>query len=141
MIDKQQAILIGIILGDCYLQQTGRTNARIRLEHGIEQKSYLNWKIKQLSHFSWGKVNFLVRYNKIYCKEYKYVRSQSFSSYHLGNMKRLFYDENGKKVIPENIKDFLEPISLAVWFMDDGYYYNRDRIAYIYLPNYREQKF
>ena len=23
---------------------------------------------------------------------------------------------------------------LAVWFMDDGYYYPRDRIAYLYLP-------
>ena len=34
----------------------------------------------------------------------------------------------------------VHPLSLAVWYMDDGYYYKRDKIAYIYLSNYFEQE-
>ncbi len=34
----------------------------------------------------------------------------------------------------------IEPISLAVWFMDDGYYYQRDKCGYLYLGNVSKQE-
>ena len=33
---------------------------------------------------------------------------------------KLFYNNNKKKVIPENIADFLTPLALAIWIQDDG---------------------
>lgn len=29
----------------------------------------------------------------------------------------------------------VDPISIAVWYMDDGYLYHRDRMVYIYVPH------
>jgi hypothetical protein len=59
----------------------------------------------------------------------------------LGRLKRHFYDEQGRKRIPENIAQLLKsPLSLAVWFMDDGHYYSRDGSAHIYLPRYSDEE-
>src|SRR3990167_10219321 len=46
MTNKQKSVILGSILGDGFLQQTGKNNARLRLEHGLKQKEYLIWKYK-----------------------------------------------------------------------------------------------
>lgn len=139
MTKRQKSILVGLILGDAYLQKTGKQNARIRLEHSIKQKEYLEWKILQLSNFFQTKIQTLERKNPILGKTYTYVRAQSMSSSEIGKLQRFFYRES-IKVIPDTIQILLKnPLSLAVWFMDDGYYYQRDNISYIYIPNYEER--
>jgi len=58
----------------------------------------------------------------------------------LKKIKDIFYPE-GKKIVPLNLKEYLmEPISLAVWFMDDGYYYQRDKCGYLYLGNVTKEE-
>lgn len=122
-----------MILGDGYLQATGRRNARLRLEHRADHQAYLEWKVKLLSNLFQGKPAVLKRVHPITKKTYHYVRFQSQSSPILGKLRSLFYP-NGKKRIPENLVKFLrDDIALAVWFYDDGYYYPRDRCSYIYL--------
>ena len=131
-----------MILGDAYLQKTGSKNARIRLEHGFIQREYLAWKVGQFSEFFSTKLSTLQRYNPVFGKTYTYVRAQSYASEEFGKFRTLFYSLSGVKTLPENFVEFFtKPSSLAVWFMDDGYYYKRDRIAYIYLPNYDEVSF
>nr|YP_009327800.1 hypothetical protein [Epichloe typhina]APB96758.1 hypothetical protein [Epichloe typhina] len=34
--------------------------------------------------------------------------------------RKLFYDLNKKKIVPDNIKELLTPSGLAFWIMDDG---------------------
>ena len=51
MKQRQEDLVIGMILGDAYLQKTGKQNARLRLEHSIMQKAYLEWKISQLENY------------------------------------------------------------------------------------------
>lgn len=134
MTKRQKAVLVGMVLGDAYLQKTGKKNARIRLEHSVKQREYLEWKAKQFSKLFQGKPSELKRFNPVFGKEYRYLRWQSNSSPQIGEFQRLFYQQ-GKKTIPDNISSFLtEPVSLAVWFMDDGFLYHRDKMAYIYLP-------
>ena len=130
----QRDILIGTILGDAYLQKTGKQNARLRLEHGARQKEYLLWKVKQLQPFFQGGARYLERVHPITKRTYHYWRHQSQTMPFLGKLHALFYP-NGKKHIPEKIEKFLTAQSLAVWYMDDGYYYARDRCAYLYLGN------
>ena len=133
---RKKALLLGMILGDAYLQKTGSRNARIRLEHSEKQKEYLLWKGLQFPEFFQGKPKRIVRFNPVYKKEYTYLRWQSNASPEIGLFRRKFYQE-GKKIIPKDLSQSLtEPLSLAVWFMDDGYYYHRDKIAYIYIPNF-----
>jgi len=57
----QKDVILSSILGDGYLQKTGKNNARIRLEHGFKQKEYLLWKAKQLGCIFQGKPKFIKR--------------------------------------------------------------------------------
>lgn len=136
MTRKQKAVIIGTLLGDGFLQKTGKNNARLRLEHGFKQEPYLLWKVQILDDYFQSKPQYLERKNLKFGKSYQYVRAQSYSGSEFGKLLKLFYIAN-TKVIPEKIQDMLkDPLSVAVWFMDDGYYYPRDRMAYIYLPKY-----
>lgn len=130
---EQEAAIVGMILGDAYLQKTGSKNARLRLEHRADHKDYLVWKAKLLPQLFQGQPTFLKRKHPITNKVYSYVRQQSNSAPLLGKLRRIFYPE-GKKVIPDRLAKFLRSnIALAIWYMDDGYYYPRDKCAYVYL--------
>src|SRR3989338_9808211 len=94
---EQKSILFGIILGDGYLQSTGKHNARLRLEHGHQQKDYLFWKVGKLSQLFQGKPVYLERVHPLTKKTYKYLRHQSQSTPYLGKIRKIFYSE-GKKI-------------------------------------------
>jgi len=131
--NEQKAILIGMILGDTYLQRTGKKNARLRLEHSVKQKEYLLWKVSKFPQLFQGQPKYIIRQHPISGGIYRYCRHQSNANPELGKWRLRFY-RDGKKKIPENLKDYLKDLlSLAVWYMDDGYYYNRDKVSYLYL--------
>ena len=132
MNQRERNIVIGCILGDGFIQKTGEKNARLRLEHSISQKDYIFWKWRELKRYIQNQPKSIVRFNPIWKKQYAYYRCQSHSSPEFGKLRTLFY-YNHQKQIPENIEKLLNPLVLAVWFMDDGYYYQRDKTSYIYL--------
>lgn len=130
---KQNAAIIGMILGDAYLQPTGKHNARLRLEQKADHKEYLEWKAILLPQLFQGKTTILERVHPLTKRTYRYARQQSNSSPTLGKLRKLFYP-NGKKYIPENLIALLrDDIALAIWFYDDGYFYPRDKCSYLYL--------
>ena len=129
---KQQSVLVGTVLGDAYIQKTGKNNARLRLEHGAVQKEYLNWKVKIFSNLFQNGSKYIERENPKSSKKYFYYRNQSNTDPVLGKWRDIFYPE-GKKQIPEMLSELLTPLALAVWYMDDGYYYARDKTSYLYL--------
>lgn len=132
MTESERSIVVGTILGDAFLQPTGRRNARLRFEHSSKQKDYIFWKWRELKRYMQDRPKRIERFNPIWKKKYVYYRCQSHASSELGKLRALFY-VNSRKQIPVTIKKFLKSLTLAVWFMDDGYYYKRDRTAYIYL--------
>ena len=131
---KQQTnVLVGTILGDGFLQKTGEKNARLRLEHGQKQKDYVLWKGNIFGRLFQGQPNYLERIHPKSRETYKYCRWQSNAGPAFGRWRKYFYPD-GKKIIPNDIGNFLtEPITLAVWYMDDGYFNKTDRNSYIYL--------
>ncbi len=136
---KQKNALIGMLLGDAYLQKTGKQNARIRLEHSIKQREYLEWKVSLFPRYFQKKIQVLERINPVWNRKYSYVRAQSTSSPEFGKLRRLFYKDSVKS-IPDTISSiFNNSHSLAIWFMDDGYYYPRDNNSYIYIPNWDDE--
>lgn len=133
MTEREQNIVVGCILGDGFIQATGKRNARLRLEHSQRQKDYLYWKWAELKHLMQDRPKLLQRFNPVWKKTYTYCRCQSHSSPQFGKLRALFYHEQRKR-IPEGISKWLaKPLTLAVWFMDDGYYFARDKTAYLYL--------
>lgn len=133
MTKRERSIVIGSVLGDGFLQRTGKNNARLRLEHSQKQKEYIFWKWRELERFMQDKPKRLERFNPVWKKNYSYYRCQSHSGAQFGKLRDIFYGA-GRKRVPEEIAKLLsDNLALAVWFMDDGYYYVRDRTAYIYL--------
>ncbi len=132
---RQKELLLGMILGDGYLQKTGENNARLRLEHSFKQKAYLDWKYQQLRNLFQSPPKFLKRLHPQSKRTYSYVRLQSHSSPVLGKLRQQFYSVEGKKCLPHDLNRVLKsPLTIAVWYMDDGYYDKRDKSAHIYLP-------
>ena len=95
---RQQSAVIGMILGDGYLQATGAKNARLRLEQSVKQNDYLLWKAALLPVLFQGKPVLL---NPIHPKTkatYQYARQQSNASPVLGDLRKLFYPRGCKKI-------------------------------------------
>ena len=130
---RQRAILVGILLGDGYLQKTGLKNARLRLEHGEKQREYLLWKGEQFPRlFNAGPI-YIERVHPKTKRTYAYWRLQSHATPELGKWCALFYTD-GAKHIPKTLAKLLtEPIALAVWYMDDGFYEPKQKHSFIYL--------
>jgi len=109
----QHAILVESLLGDGTLRKQGtRTNALFEVNHAVQVKEYVDWKWR---HF------------------HAYVRTPPKSR--KGNGKRVAYRfttrslpiftnyyywfyRDRKKHVPRDL--MLTPLSLAVWYMDDG---------------------
>lgn len=136
ILKEQRLIILGTLLGDGYLQKTGKKNARLKIDHSIKQKEYIFWKYEKLKNLAQDKPKLIKRYNPIFKKEYHYYRFQTYSMNILGKYKRWFYKDN-KKVIPDNIENIIKhPLVLAVWYMDDGYMDKKNKALEIYLPKY-----
>ena len=117
---KQEAIIIGTLLGDGCLERNGKY-VRLRLEHGISQGEYLLWKYRELKNVITGKVMRVNAFHKKNNKNYESLRIYTYSHGVFEKFWHIFY-KNRKKFVPLNISELLNtPLALAVWFMDDGY--------------------
>lgn len=106
---RQKEIIAGSLLGDGHLTQTTRGFA-FRVNHGIAQKEYVDWKFQELSEIT-NSAPMLYRERSCYFR--------SVSHPFLGILQKEFY--TGKcKIIPHSIGQWLTPLSLSVWIMDDG---------------------
>lgn len=117
---KQRSILIGSLLGDARLEcRSKRGTARLRIHQSDRQKDLVFWKY---AHFkSWVKKKpwktawVDSRNGKTYHSWFFHTQTSSlFAPWHT-----LFYPK-GSKILPKPLDQYLDPLTLAVWFMDDG---------------------
>ena len=125
----QRDLIIGMLLGDGHLesQDKGRTY-RLKVEHSIVQKNYVDWLYKEFS--KWTGQPPKERIKNSFGKE---KASYGFNTYSSGSLRfygQQFYQGN-KKVIPKLIKKLLSPLAIAVWFMDDGSFKSTHHRTYI----------
>jgi len=124
---EQRDIIVGLVLGDGHLetQNHGRTY-RLKVEHSVKQQAYLEWI--QTIFREW------IRPRELHLR-LKDGRpfSVSFSTLSHGSFRfygQQFY-EGRKKVIPKMLAKTLSPLSIAVWFMDDGSLKSKRHATYI----------
>ena len=113
---EQKSLLIGLLIGD----GTISSNFVFKLSHSVEQREYLEWKIKLLDKFQ-------IKNNGI--KEYI-----STCGYNIG--KGVLYSQMSviptikalrrtvyipKKTITRKLLNWLTPLEIAIWYMDDGH--------------------
>src|SRR3989338_1991068 len=111
---RQRELIVGILLGDGHLEtQNGGRTYRLKVEHGSAQREYLEWLVKEFQEWllsGW--------YEKR--KGEKLVYGFTTVSHPAFRFYGAQFYQNGKKRIPPLIKKLMSPLSLAIWFLDDG---------------------
>lgn len=118
VIDGQlRSILVGSMLGDGRISKSVHV-ARYVENHCEYQKEYLEWKIKEWG--SWVKLDLKPVTWNLQGKEFLGYRFETVSHASLIYWHELFYPEPGPKQLQEGVVDLVDPLALAIWFMDDG---------------------
>ena len=120
----QKSVIIGSILGDGYLRIIpGRKDAFLEINHSIKAKEYVDWKYDALKDICQSPPTERES-GQNGRKAYRFFTRQHPEITKLMNK---FY-KFGRKIIPKDLK--LDPVILAVWFMDDG---SKARKSDVYL--------
>ena len=115
---RQKEILIGTILGDAHLEKLYTPElSRLKIEHSYKQKEYVDWFYEEFKN--WIRTKPKQKIKKVFGKIHKNYGFCTYGHRLLGNFQRDFYTEK-KKVISDNLLKNITPLSLAVWYMDDG---------------------
>ena len=119
----QKSLINGSILGDGYIRIVpGRKDAFLEINHSYKAKEYVDWKYAILKAVAGSRP-------KMREGNGKRIAYRFYTKQHpeITELFRRFYQDR-KKIIPIDLK--LNPITLAVWFMDDG---SRCRESDVYL--------
>jgi len=113
----QRSVLIGTLLGDGGLRYRGK-NCRLHVKHAEWQLPLVQYKYSIFQNIVSMKVNRFEQ--EVNGKKYRFAEFVTRTNIELTKYYHVFY-KNGKKGVPVNIGDLLtSPLSLAMWFMDDG---------------------
>jgi hypothetical protein len=117
MTERQKQILIGMLLGDAHLErQRGALTARLKIEHSLAQSTYVEWKFKERRNWVRTPPRARVRRNRLGTTSTN-IGFTTLSHVEFERFRVKFYRDR-RKVLPEELE--LTPLSMAVWFMDDG---------------------
>ena len=132
---RQIAILVGKLLGDGCMEFNG-LHSRLKIDQSEKQKDFVNWLYKEFNGVVTRnpyKIGYIDRRSN---KTYFNYRFATKSIEYFDFWNRRFY-RNGRKIIPKDITKILKsPLSLAVWYMDDGYRRKDCRGLYLCTSGY-----
>ena len=115
MENKARNIVVGSLLGDGWLIKL-RPNTKtstLYVKYNDKSLGYLKWLRTQLKELNPSELKSIPRYNQ----HYFYTSSRT----DIGDLRQQFYPNEEEKRVPENIGQLLtDPISLAIWYQDDG---------------------
>lgn len=120
--DQTRAILFGLLLGDGSLKiHQGYKNAKLSFRHSVTQEEYFMWKREKLkAELSTGKDMWYQE--KTNSKEFgkQKWRYQSGAKPGLTYLYELTHKGSSELVIRRTWLNQMTPLSLAVWWCDDG---------------------
>ena len=108
----QKEIILGTTLGDGCLEFNGFHGTRLQIKQQNKYKDYVFWLFSQLKNLCISGP-----------KQRKDTKQWYFSTRSLEELTKLYhiFYPQGKKGVPKNIINLLvSPLSLAIWYMDDG---------------------
>ncbi len=117
---REKEIVFGNILGDGFLQPMKSGKVRLETGHCCQQYKYFQWKYKELKRFICAEPHLVEFSDKRYNKNYSQWRFKTRSSGFFVPFYKYFYKKGHKQIPTSIVEIFDSPLSLAVWFMDDG---------------------
>lgn len=119
---EQEEALIGIMLGDGYLERKKSThNTRLCLEQAYpKNENYLFSLFDLFKSLTISRPKVIIRKpDKRTNKFYKSIAFKTSAMFCLNKYHELFYKDK-IKIVPKNIHELLTARGLAYWIMDDG---------------------
>jgi hypothetical protein len=117
MSDRQKQLLEGMLLGDGHLErQKGALAARLKIEHSVRQAAYVAWKHNEWRDWVSTAPRERQKRNRLGTVSTN-IGFSTLAHVELERFRERFYRDR-RKVVPEDLE--LTPLSMAVWFMDDG---------------------
>jgi hypothetical protein len=124
MSNYQKSVVLGSLLGDGNLRLAPHSkNAILRIGHCEKQLNYLLWKNKILKPFSRNvvldqreKIKFI---KDVVCHSTNFYKFNTIAHPDITTTYKQYVKDH-KKTVNNAIVDELDPISLAIWFADDG---------------------
>lgn len=153
MNDLQKEVVVGSLLGDGWLQGRDRYNWTFCKKQKSTRKEYLDWHFSVLGDLS---CSLALKEEKLKFECYKshdkisscYLFSTHANKEFTDMAQRWYKKENGKfvcnewgqkiKVVPDDL--VLSPVSMAVWFCDDGTNSVEHRTAVIYTDGFTKKE-
>lgn len=148
--------VIGMLLGDSWCNRTILTSkgpenrskkgpfwnrTELLIEHKEASKEYLDWKIElikayldDVTIYPHYKIIDNVRFDS-YCahlkhrKNFHYMYKNFYVGGHLTDRNRI---TGAKKIVKQSILNRLSPLSIAIWYMDDGSLHTYKRGEHVY---------
>jgi recombination protein RecA len=117
--NQQWQVVLGGIMGDAHLAPNlhDRHGVRVRMGHGEKQVEYLDWKASLFGNIGQSRT--------VNAKGAAFVDLSPLSE--LGELRDVVYWGDGKKHLTDEYLKSLNPLALAVWFMDDGSFTERSK--------------
>lgn len=120
LLDHSKDIILGSLLGDGSIAiNKGYKNARFSFKHSIKQKEYFLWKVEMLKNISSEHNTWIQEKNGHDGWGSEKLRFQSLALEELTEIYNLT-TEKGKKIVKRKWLNLLTPLSLLVWWLDDG---------------------
>lgn len=114
---RHKAILVGSLLGDANMHSKGNSH-RVLFKHGENQMALIVWKRQEFDSITGMKVNYFQQLVK--GKKYGFCQFVTLTHPEFSELYKSFYVRK-RKIVPNKISELLrDPLSLAVWIMDDG---------------------
>ena len=115
----EQSIVVGLLLGDGHLELSRRGLARLHVRQHPKRRDYVDWLYRQLKRFVHTPPKIVMsRDRRTHVATPRYgFKTLAFPVF--GEWHRRFYRGRVKRV-PEEVGEWLDAVSLAVWFADDG---------------------
>ncbi len=109
----QQQVILGAVMGDGALSSAIRKedeSARFRMGHGAKQAAYLDWKVSLLANIPHSRT--------VNAKDAIFADFTPLAE--LSELRRVVYFGDGKKHLTWDYLKVITPLTLAIWYMDDG---------------------
>jgi len=119
------SLIIGSLLGDSHMEKRNK-GFRLIFEQSNNNVEYLMWfhKILAVQGYCNEKTPTLHKRIKKENKVFFHYRINTYTFNSFNWLHEMFYkwDQNKYiKIVPSNLSEYLNPMALAIWFMDDGY--------------------
>ena len=122
---SKKSLLIACVLGDGYIAKSSNSKScTLEIIHSNKQKEYIEWKADLLRKATGKKIPLkekMVTKRTIVGKETPELLAYRITCTHkyFRVLRKWLYPNNKKKLSPKYIQ-YLDPLGLSIWYMDDG---------------------